>query len=43
MDTIDGWHPTNRFNPATCMCLSWARTWMDNATLRGLFVFSEFI
>jgi hypothetical protein len=32
-----GWYPINRFNPATFVCLSQARTWISNVICRGLF------
>ena len=40
----EGWDPINQFNPATCLCLSQAKTWISNVICRGLFVcvFSEF-
>jgi hypothetical protein len=37
-----GWVPINRFNSATFLCLSQARTWISNVTCHGLFVFCEF-
>ena len=35
-----GWGPVNRFNSATFLCLSYARTWNSKAICRGIFVFS---
>ena len=38
----EGWDPINRFNPATSLCLSQARTWISNIMLLSLiFVFNE--
>ena len=31
-----GWDPINLFNPATCLCLSQARTWISNIICPGL-------
>ena len=33
----EGWDTINRFNPATFLCLSQARTWISNIICRGLF------
>ena len=34
-----GWNPINRFNHATFLCLSQAKTWISNVVCRGLFFF----
>ena len=36
----EGWDPINPFNPATCLCLSEAKTWISNVICCGLFLCS---
>jgi len=40
----EGWDTINRFNPATFLCLSHARTWISNVICRDHFlVFGEWM